>query len=138
MVKFFKKNAMTSPKVIRLGFITFIFTLLLLTLFHSSSHINLPSLESHSIKENVPGAYVERKFLPISSNESYCDFNYKLPKDLSFGKNDIEFGPELGKSTQYRILYNAVQARMSGDVPAITYATHVTADFMNYIPELLR
>lgn len=90
-------------------------------------------------RENVPGSYVEKEFsLPINSNESYCDFNYKLPKDLRYLPSDVDFGPELGKSAQYRIIYNAVQARMSSNVPAITYATHVTADFMNYIPELLR
>lgn len=92
----------------------------------------------HTKFENVPGGYVDKKFLPVGTNESYCDFNYNLPKDLKFLQKEVEFGPELGKSAPYRILYNVVQARMSNDVPAITYATHVTADFMNYIPELLR
>lgn len=82
---------------------------------------------------------MEREFPnPIPSNESYCDFNYKLPKDLKFSSKDVEYGPELGKSSTYRVIYNVVQARMRGDVPPVTYATHVTADFMNYIPELLR
>lgn len=96
-------------------------------------------METRLKVENVPGAYVEKEFRsPINSNESYCDFNYKLPKDLKYLSSDIDYGPELGKSAQYRILYNVVQARMNGHVPSITYSTHVTADFMNYIPELLR
>lgn len=129
---------MTNTKLIRICFITLIFTLLLLTIFHSSSNMNFPSMEMRTKFKNVPGGYVNEKYSPVSPNESYCDFNYKLPKDLKFLQSDVDFGPELGKSTPYRILYNVVQARMSGDVPAITYATHVTADFMNYIPELLR
>lgn len=130
---------MANTKLIRIGFAIFCFTLLLLTFLHSSSRVNVVSLESSLKAENVPGAYVERKYpLPVNSNESYCDFNYKLPKDLKYAQSDVSFGPELGKSAKYRILYNAIQAKMSGDVPPITYATHVTADFMNYIPELLR
>lgn len=130
---------MASTKFIRIGLITLAFTLLFLTLLNSSTHVNVASLRSSPKGGNIPGAFVEREFpTPINSNESYCDFNYKLPKDLRYSQKDVDFGPELGKSSPYRILYNVVQAKMSGDVPAVTYATHVTADFMNYIPELLR
>lgn len=130
---------MANTRFIRIGFITLTFTLVLLTLLHSSSHIKQTSSETKVKREYVPGAYVAEQFpSPTNSNESFCDFNYKLPKDLRYLQSDINFGPELGKSARYRIIYNAVQARINGEVPAITYATHVTADFMNYIPELLR
>lgn len=129
---------MFNTKLIRIGLLTLIFTILLITLLHSSTR-NVTSIEAPLKRENIPGEYVEKEYpLPTNSNESYCDFNYKLPKDLRYMANDIDFGPELGKSTKYRIIYNIVQAKMNGNVPAITYATHVTADFMNYIPELLR
>lgn len=131
---------MANTKLIRIGLITLALTLLFLTLLNSSTHVDVAaSLRASLKRDNTPGAYVEREFpTPTNSNESYCDFNYKLPKDLRYAQKDVDFGPELGKSSTYRVLYNVVQAKLSGDVPPVTYATHVTADFMNYIPELLR
>lgn len=75
---------------------------------------------------------------PKPSNTTYCKFNYKLPFDLNLNTIKVGFGPEEGNNSSYRVLYNVIEARLGAGVPGITYATHVTADFVNYIPELVR
>ncbi|CAG9854782.1 unnamed protein product [Phyllotreta striolata] len=85
----------------------------------------------------TPGDFL--KFIhPDPANQSYCTFNYKFPEDLKFGSNDVDFPPELGKTSPYRVIYNVLQAKMAEGVPEVTYATHVSADFMYYLPELVR
>ncbi|XP_072384109.1 beta-1,4-glucuronyltransferase 1-like [Diabrotica undecimpunctata] len=85
----------------------------------------------------TPGDFVSYLYSE-PSNESYCNFNYNVPKDFNYGTADVDFGPELGKQTSYRIVYNVLMAQMAEGVPEVTYATHVSADFMFYLPELVR
>nr|XP_023016097.1 beta-1,4-glucuronyltransferase 1-like [Leptinotarsa decemlineata] len=140
---------MNNSKINRTSFLlTFIFTCIILSvLFLSGSSFNsktqLITVELQSSEEpttrvpSIPGAFL-RNARPDPSNSSYCNFHYKFPKDLDFVTSDLDFGPELGKDSPYRILYNVIGAKMAPDTPAVTYATHVTADFMNYLPELAR
>ncbi|KAG5880758.1 hypothetical protein JTB14_010941 [Gonioctena quinquepunctata] len=125
--------------------LTFLFTCIILSvLFLSSSSFDPKSqLLSFQLtsevpdKKKFPGSFLRSSQID-PSNASYCNFHYKFPKDLEFATSDLDFGPELGKDSPYRILYNVIGAKMAHDTPAVTYATHVTADFMNYIPELVR
>ncbi|CAG9819573.1 unnamed protein product [Phaedon cochleariae] len=126
-----------------------LFTCLLTVLLISFLYLSSPSIDSEI--HNAPlilttdsedGNQVPAKFLqsfePLDSNVSYCEYNFNFPRDLDFADGDLNFGAEQGKEGPYRILYNVVAAKIAPDTPAITYATHVTADFMNYIPELVR
>lgn len=133
---------MTNFKINRALLLTLIFTCLILSiLFLSSSPSNSKSpelsVETVNVTEKYPGAFI-RHVHPIPSNTSYCKFNHKMPYDLNLSQKNIDFGPEQGPNSSYRILYNVIEATISPGVPAITYATHVTADFVNYIPELVR
>ncbi|CAH1105526.1 unnamed protein product [Psylliodes chrysocephalus] len=93
--------------------------------------------EMRGNRSYTPGDFV--KYIhPEPANQSYCTFNYKFPEDLTYGTNDVDFGPELGKQSEYRIVYNVLLAKQAEGVPEVTYATHVSADFMYYLPELVR
>lgn len=48
------------------------------------------------------------------------------------------YPPELGKASPYRILYNITEAHATESVSQVTYATHMTANFAYFIPELLK
>ncbi|KAJ8969420.1 hypothetical protein NQ314_001761 [Rhamnusium bicolor] len=133
---------MTNLKTNRILLLTLIFTCLILSILFlnsspssSKARIFSSSTESTNTKKH-PGAFLQHTH-PIPSNTSYCNFNYGLPTDLK-SAGHLEKGPELGKKSPYRILYNVIGAKINGYVPSITYATHVTADFVNYIPELVR
>ncbi|KAL3265274.1 hypothetical protein HHI36_009484 [Cryptolaemus montrouzieri] len=83
----------------------------------------------------IPGSFL-RNFL--ISNESYCNFNYGLPTKLNYTDNDLQYPPQEGINSSYRILYNAVRAEYEDVMPNITYVTHVTVDFTLFIPEIVR
>lgn len=84
-----------------------------------------------------PGSFVGYAH-PYPSNESYCTFNYGLPHDFKYNDTDLTATPEIGKNSEYRILYNVVESKYGGDLPGVTYATHISAEFTNYIAEVVR
>lgn len=133
---------MTNFKTNRALLFTLVSTCLILSLFFLSSSppnaklIEL-STETANVTERYPGGFIHQTH-PKPSNTTYCKFNYKLPFDLNLNTIKVGFGPEEGKNSSYRVLYNVIEARLGAGVPGITYATHVTADFVNYIPELVR
>ncbi|XP_044748829.1 beta-1,4-glucuronyltransferase 1-like [Coccinella septempunctata] len=83
----------------------------------------------------IPGRFLWS--LPIS-NESYCNFNYGLPNKLNFSESDLHFPPQEGTNSSYRVLYNVVEGDVEESVPKVTYVTHVTVDFVLFIPEIVR
>jgi hypothetical protein len=82
----------------------------------------------------IPGSYLSTK----TPNESYCNFRYGLPEELLYEESDLSFPFEEKDKSPYRILRDAVEAKWDKSVPEVTYATHATADFINYIPEIVR
>lgn len=88
------------------------------------------------IKSPPPGAFLRQN---NPNNESYCFFKYGLPEELVFEDDDLEYSPELGSASPYKVLYNVIKGRsdFNHSVP-VTYATHVTADFINYVAEIAR
>ncbi|KAJ8969235.1 hypothetical protein NQ317_008121 [Molorchus minor] len=136
---------MTSLGINRILLLTLIFTCLILSLvfFNNSIPYNKASrlILSKNVKQDnytqYPGSFVEQLH-PIPSNFSYCNFNYGFPFELNQDYDDLSFGPEQGNKSPYRVIYNVVEAKISGLMPSVTYATHVTADFVSYIPELIR
>lgn len=86
--------------------------------------------------KSLPGEFLRRN---SPNNESYCDFNYGLPDELIYEESDLHFPPELGRASSYRVLYNVIKGRqISNDTISVTYATHITADFTNYVAEIAR
>ena len=82
----------------------------------------------------VPGNYLSTR----SPNESFCNFRYGLPEELLYEESDLSFPFEENLDSRYRIMKNVIEAKWDKTVPEVTYATHVTADFMNYIAEIIR
>lgn len=82
----------------------------------------------------IPGAYLATK----TPNESYCNFQYGLPEELLYEDGDLLFPIEEKYNSTYRILKNVIEAKSSNSVPEVTYATHATTDFLNYVAELIR
>ncbi|KAK9875872.1 hypothetical protein WA026_009659 [Henosepilachna vigintioctopunctata] len=72
------------------------------------------------------------------SNYSYCNFNYGLPAKINYTRNNLKYPPQEGENSSYRVLYNAVETYLDDNVPNVTYVTHVTVDFLLFIPEIAR
>ncbi|CAG9762432.1 unnamed protein product [Ceutorhynchus assimilis] len=100
-----------------------------------------PSVKNDELEladyEKMPGAFLKSN-LPAPINQTYCNFNYKLPFELNYSNKDLAFPPQEGEESQYRVLYNITEAYWVKKVPQVTYCTHMTANFANFIPELLR
>lgn len=95
-------------------------------------------MNEENIKNQIPptpGHYLRN--LPIS-NESYCNFNYGLPNKLNFSEMHLRFPPQEGLNSSYRVLHNVVAGDSDDSVPKVTYVTHITVDFVLYIPEIVR
>lgn len=87
-------------------------------------------------KPPTPGEFLRHK---VPNNESYCFFKYGLPEELVYEEDELEYPPEKGTDSTYRVLYNVIEAKTNpnSSLP-ITYATHITADFTNYLAEIAR
>ncbi|XP_050298081.1 beta-1,4-glucuronyltransferase 1-like [Anthonomus grandis grandis] len=85
----------------------------------------------------MPAAFLNYRS-PTSENKSYCKFSYGLPYSLTYLEEDMAYPPQGGKESTYRVLYNAIFAYNIENVSSITYATHLTANYGNFIPELLK
>ncbi|KAF2901461.1 hypothetical protein ILUMI_04725 [Ignelater luminosus] len=98
-----------------------------------NSHKNSKSFKYAS---TYPGSFMENY---KRSNESYCNFMYNLPEEFSYEESDLEYSPELGVRGPYRVLYNIIRAKQNSSSAApVTYATHLTPDFVSYITEVVR
>lgn len=82
----------------------------------------------------LPGEFLRRN---SPHNESFCAFRHGLPEELAYEEDDLEYTPELGPASPYRVLYNVIESRRNS-TGSVTYATHVTADFTNYIAEVAK
>ncbi|EFA02383.1 beta-1,4-glucuronyltransferase 1 isoform X2 [Tribolium castaneum] len=82
----------------------------------------------------VAGSYLSTK----TPNESYCNFRYGLPEELLYEESDLIVPFEEKAKSPYRILQNVIEAKLDETVPEVTYVTHSTADFINYIAEIIR
>lgn len=76
--------------------------------------------------------------LPMQSEQSYCKLNYGLPSKLTYTDSDLEGTPELGLDSPFRVLYNVIQGRLEAHEAKVTYVTHLTKDFVNYLTEVIR
>lgn len=76
--------------------------------------------------------------LPMQSKQSYCKLNYGLPSKLTYTDSDLEGTPELGLDSPFRVLYNVIQGRLEAHEAKVTYITHLTKDFVNYLTEVIR
>lgn len=126
-------NRIKLMKVKKVFFLTVVLTFILIsvTLFYHGSWI----LSSTNYKL-IPADFV-KKYDP--NNESYCTFNYNLPEEFVYEEYELEYSPQMEMNSPYRVLYNVVEAKenVSSLVP-VTYATHATAEFVNYISEIAR
>lgn len=71
------------------------------------------------------------------SNYTYCNFKHGLPEELAFEESDLEGTPEMGLSSRYKVLYNVLEATRQNS-SSVTYSTHATVEFLDYISEIAR
>lgn len=85
----------------------------------------------------IAGAYMAGR---PSGNGSSCIWYYGLPRSLSYTSSKINWTPEIGEKSPYRVLPFVLRGRdVDGeDVPPITLCTHATADQVYGIVELAR
>lgn len=74
----------------------------------------------------------------MQSANSYCKINYGLPTELTYTDDDVSGTPELGKNSPFRVLYNVIEGHLGSVQPGVTYVTHLTKDFVNYLAEVVR
>lgn len=94
--------------------------------------------ESKKLEKDQPGFFMKGTY-PL--NNTFCRFNYGLPKKLDWQLAPISGTPQLGKKSPYRVIYNAIERSMfdtSYTMDKVTYATHVTPDFLYHIVEIAR
>lgn len=118
--------------------IVFIWTVVSISIFISNNlFFNWSSTQSANFDvSKIPAGFV-RKYKP--NNESYCMFNYNLPEEFAYDERDLEYSPELGAESFYRVLYNVVERQQNlSSLKPVTYATHATVEFINYISEIAR
>lgn len=113
-------------------------TLIMLTFLTSLPPIfkTINYVQNELFQSSLPGAFLRGN---TPNNESYCTFNYGLPDELVYKESDLQYSPELGSVSPYRVLYNVIKGRQaSNSTIPVTYATHITADFTNYVAEVAR
>ncbi|CAH0561360.1 unnamed protein product, partial [Brassicogethes aeneus] len=129
-------------KVKQLFLLTIIFTCIILSIiFIHKNPLNLSILNLAKFTKNTDSKYPSSfvwKLTAYPENISYCNFNYGLPEKLTFNESDLSFSPESEKPGKYRVLYDVIRNKHTPEVPEVTYATHVTADFTSYVAEIAR
>lgn len=123
-------------KNVLLLLIIFTILILLITLFTHSPYIlrNVTYKKLYKYDPPLPGAFLDNY---NANNISYCKFNYNLPENFSYEKSQLSFTPDLGMKSPYRVLYNVIESIKNTSSP-ITYSTHVTSGFINYISEIIK
>lgn len=84
------------------------------------------------ILTRIPGSFLKGR---RPTNESFCKFNYGLPARFDVPEGELRFAPESGAKSPYRILYNVLEAA-SDSFPPLTYVTHSSPEFFNYLSEV--
>ncbi|KAL0268584.1 UNVERIFIED_CONTAM: hypothetical protein PYX00_010462 [Menopon gallinae] len=71
-------------------------------------------------------------------NVSHCTFRFGDSDSFNYTTDDISYTPELGDKSPYRVLYNVAEGiRYNATGPeTITYATHVTLEYLLHIVEV--
>lgn len=107
----------------------------------SSENVSNDMLGSGTGKnpKDLPGYFMRGKY--PSENSTFCDFKYGLPHKLDWKTVTVTGTPQSGKKSEYRVIYNAIERTMY-DKPyvldQVTYATHVTPEFLYHIVEISR
>lgn len=114
------------------------FVLLLILVKNRSSMLS-PHLKEikldRKVRSPMPGIYIN-SFQP--SNNSFCKFKYGLPRKLSFQTTDLKYSPQLQETSSYQILYNVIESKLNVSKNSVTFATHVTPHFVNFLAELVK
>ncbi|XP_030763588.1 beta-1,4-glucuronyltransferase 1-like [Sitophilus oryzae] len=110
---------------------------LLLNSFQNLSFTRLSVKVPEEYNEKEPGSFVKYVY-PFPSNDSYCRFNYALPKQFTFDKWDLTGTPEFDIDSSFVVLYNVIQSTFTDTQPFVTYATQLTRDFAVYVTEVVR
>lgn len=88
------------------------------------------------LQVSLPGSFLRHV---ARANASYCSFRYGLPEYLDYNEEDVQYSPELGLKGGYKVLYNVIEGKESANSSfPVTFATHVTVDFLEYVAEVVK
>ncbi|KAF6199773.1 hypothetical protein GE061_006071 [Apolygus lucorum] len=112
---------------------------LMSAIFRASDYELMQSLNPNlsNSKHFIPGMFL-KNVLP--RNESYCRFRFGLPDMLEINESDVDFTPELGEDSDYRVIYNVLGSNynVSDKKNNVTFCTHATPEFFYYVVEVLQ
>ncbi|XP_066252850.1 beta-1,4-glucuronyltransferase 1-like [Euwallacea similis] len=116
-----------------------IFSVLVLFLTHTEIMriANNAIQTTREIHFRRPGAYLSA-LKPASSANGYCKLNFGLPTKLIYTKENVSGTPEMGRKSPFRVLSNVVKGRLGDAEPQVTYVTHLTKEFIFYVPEVVK
>lgn len=71
-------------------------------------------------------------------NVSHCTFRFGDSESFNYTADDVSYTPELGDKSPYRVLYNVAEGLRynATDPDTVTYATHVTLEYLLHIVEV--
>ncbi|XP_066146328.1 beta-1,4-glucuronyltransferase 1-like isoform X2 [Euwallacea fornicatus] len=129
--------------MMKLRYVSLVITLSLFSVFILLlTHIETIRIANNIIQDTrgtpfrSPGAYLSA-LKPAQSAKGYCHLNFALPTELIYSEKNVSGTPELGQESPFRVLYNVVEGRLGDAEPQVTYVTHLTNDFIFYLPEVV-
>lgn len=86
-------------------------------------------------KQFIPGQFMGDYVL---QNYSFCNYKFGLPYNFNVGESQVEYPPESGLDSEYRVVYNVIESTfISNYTVDVTYCTHATPEFFFYLVEIL-
>lgn len=107
---------------------------LITVLNHRPSLLKTYRTVNFQILTRIPGSFLKSRG---PANDSYCKFNYGLPWRFDVSAEKLDYPPELGQKSPYRVLYNVLESNQNSFLPPVTYATHSSPEFFNYLAEVV-
>ncbi|XP_050298082.1 beta-1,4-glucuronyltransferase 1-like [Anthonomus grandis grandis] len=131
-----------NAAVARSRYFPLLITFCLIVIFVALHNIQTVKIENVErimldVGNKLPGAYL-RDIKINTSNEIFCKLNYGLPTQLKYTKNDLAGSPELDQDSPFQVLYDVIEGQPRQIDPGVTYATHLTKDFVMYLTEVVR
>ncbi|CAH1124149.1 unnamed protein product [Ceutorhynchus assimilis] len=118
-------------------FFLFVLFFLLLNAIQTVKVTKVNNIIVENVNSRLPGEYL-KEIMPTSSEDGYCKLNFRLPAQLFYSKDAISGSPEFEENSPYHTLHDVIEGRIDQDQPEVTYATHLTKEFVLYISEVVR
>lgn len=122
-------------KIFGIGIIGILIFLAVIIISNNDMNNSFLPLYDYKVKfHGLPGSYLKTK----TPNGNFCNFRFGLPEELLYEDSDLLYPLQEKARSPYRVLGNVIESTKDPDYPGVTYATHSTADFINYLAEIAR